>query len=80
MFCPASPLRRLIAASDPDASCPARSVVTSTGARCLDEARDALSLITIRSIQTGRTLPAAPLGELTADQLIDFWADESMLD
>lgn len=80
MFCPASPLRRLIAASDPDASCPAGSAVTSTGARCLDEARDALSLITIRSIQTGKTLPAAPLADLTADQLIDFWADESMLD
>ncbi|GAA2255345.1 hypothetical protein GCM10010402_08290 [Actinomadura luteofluorescens] len=80
MFCPASPLRRLIAASEPAASCPPGMAVTGTGARCLEEARDALSLITIRSIQTGRTLPAAPLAELTADQLIEFWADESMLD
>ncbi len=80
MFCPASPLRRLIAVSDPDASCPAGSAVTGAGARCLDDARAALSLITMRSIQTGRTLPAAMLQELTTDQLIDFWADESMLD
>ncbi|GAA1899729.1 hypothetical protein GCM10009736_80200 [Actinomadura bangladeshensis] len=80
MSCPASPLRRLIAASDPDASHPAGSAVTATGARCLDDARAALSLITMRSLQTGRTLPAALLQELTTDQLIDFWADESMLD
>ncbi|MEV4001936.1 hypothetical protein [Actinomadura sp. NPDC049753] len=80
MFCPASPLRRLIAASEPAASGPAGAAAIGTGARCLDEARDALSLITIRSIQTGRTLPEAPLADLTADQLVEFWADESMLD
>ncbi|MEU4828532.1 hypothetical protein AB0H37_42345 [Actinomadura sp. NPDC023710] len=80
MFCLASPLRRLIAASEPAASCPAGVAVTGAGARCLDDARAALSLITIRSMQSGRAWPAAPLQELTADQLIDFWADESMLD
>ncbi|TDE32808.1 hypothetical protein [Actinomadura sp. 6K520] len=73
--CAASPLQRLISCSDP-----ARSAGPGTGATCLDDARAALALITMWSIQTGKTLPAVPIEQLTARQLEDFWADDSMLD
>lgn len=75
--CAASPLQRLIAGSrtgrgsqDP----------VDTGATCLDDARAALSLITVWSMETGKTLPAVPIEQLTARQLADFWSDDSMLE
>ncbi|QXJ21844.1 hypothetical protein AGRA3207_002745 [Actinomadura graeca] len=43
-----------------------------------DDAFLALSLITIWATRTGRTLRAVPIGELTADELEDFWADDQL--
>ncbi|QXJ25780.1 hypothetical protein AGRA3207_007330 [Actinomadura graeca] len=65
----ASPLQRLISCTD-----------VQTGADCLDDARAALSLITTWSIRTGKSLPCAPIEQLSARQLEDFWADDSMLE
>ncbi|MER6809909.1 hypothetical protein ABT299_11570 [Spirillospora sp. NPDC000708] len=77
--CAASPLHRLITSSGPGPAA-AGSNQIGAGATCLDDARAALSLITMWSIQTGKALPAVPIEKLTARQLEDFWADESMLD
>lgn len=44
-----------------------------------DDAHMALALITVWAIHTGRSLPQAPMSELTAEELEDFWADEQML-
>ncbi|MBO2461477.1 hypothetical protein [Actinomadura violacea] len=74
--CAASPLRRLLADSGTGTG---SGVPDPAGATCLDDARTALSLITMWALQTGRTLPAVPIEQLTARQLEDFWADDSML-
>lgn len=36
----------------------------------------ALSLITVWAMRTGQRLRQVPVSELTAEELIDFWADD----
>ncbi|WP_067481950.1 hypothetical protein [Actinomadura hibisca] len=44
-----------------------------------DDALMALSLITVWSMRTGRSLRPVPVSELTAQELEDFWADDQMV-
>jgi hypothetical protein len=38
----------------------------------------ALLLTTIWATRTGRALPARPVSELSAAELVDFWADDQL--
>jgi len=38
----------------------------------------ARSLFTTWAVRTGRVLRAVPVTELTAEELIDFWADDQL--
>jgi hypothetical protein len=38
----------------------------------------ALALITIWATRTGRMLRAAPISELSAEELVAFWADDQL--
>ncbi|HEY7489452.1 MAG TPA: hypothetical protein VH912_33750 [Streptosporangiaceae bacterium] len=40
----------------------------------------AMALYAIWAIRTGRTLRNAPISELTAEELEDFWADDQLWD
>jgi hypothetical protein len=45
-----------------------------------DTALMALTLFTVWSARTGRVLPPVPIGDLTAEELVEFWADDRMDD
>lgn len=43
-----------------------------------DDRALALSLITTWAMRTGRTPRAVPVSELTAEELVNFWADDQL--
>lgn len=43
-----------------------------------DDCIMALALITVWAIRTGRELRLAPVSELSAEELVAFWADDQL--
>lgn len=43
-----------------------------------DDQALALSLVTTWATRTGRMLRPVPVSELTAEELVDFWADDQL--
>ena len=57
---------------------PVRAAMAAAGPGVYEDQLLAMLLTTIWAVRTGRTLPPVPVNELSAEELVNFWADDQL--